>query len=208
MSCLDYRKVYDSIFYLEENQMVDYSNTNAKIDFDDAYSGSVSRCDFSNTDLSESNISCLCEFRYCNLSGTHIDAGNDISELPTFNSCNLTGFDLSGLTIDLSELQEYFENSILTDTKICILFSDEEECDSLDINHFKESMKKNALIGCYVNGKLIHNSEDQKKNKKEVLTKYAAYKKEVFNAVKTSLEEQIESQNARPRIRKKKTSEN
>jgi len=194
-------------YSLDENEFVDYSNTDANIDFSKSFEGkhrfpTILFCDFSNTDLSKNDMSKIKRINFCNFSNTGIIFTQELCDRFTngeFGNNNFSNNNFSNITIDGFKL--LFDNNMCIFNSNCN-FSNTELRLIIDFSKFnnnnygtyievklREMLKKGFLINCYINGKKILPQENNYSDNKE----YDKYKKELFTEVNNSIEEQIKS---------------
>ena len=184
-------------FHLEEGKLIDYSNTNAHINFCESYDFKVSKyisiinCDFSGVDLSNNELGeNIDTIDNCNLSNTNIIVSKDFAIECIFNT-NLTGINLSSI----GEIYPHnfvdgghFQGCILTDTGVHFEI---ENLDSADFEGFAEFVKSGVVSGCYLGDKLINGKEYQEENHKNVLANYDVMRKMMLDNASQSVSNQI-----------------
>ena len=216
-------KKYDRfVWYFSDND-VDYSYTNAQIDFKNSINNLdesvilIKDCDFSGLDLtnsfpSEKKIS----MERCTLQNAKLLKNVDNSEFLDryeFLDCDLTGVDLSNFTVDIREFicdDDMFFGSTVENTGLNLTMlnnqfrycreSDrevDEDWGIADVENYISNQKQrfgyyisnDMLAGCYLNGKLIHSSEERKAKGQRRLKEYNEMKDrltaEVLSSIKT-----------------------
>lgn len=177
------------------DKVINFSNTNAKIDFEKAISieigqtPSLFNCKFENVDLSESHLELCrkavdCTFKNCNLTSKNLNK-NGYYLMSDFENCNF-----QDITIEAEKFIEKFEESNLSNTGIHIV-GDFETLKKRSLNT-KESIgqkiKYRQLENCYINGQRIKTPEENKKLQNEALQKYEQFtirmKKSIDDAIK------------------------
>ncbi len=185
---------------------VDYSNTNAKIDFnkasrigiaDDEKTGilgvNFSGVDFSNLDINDF------EFVWqSDLSNTNINFSCLDSRKETFLSfTSLENVDLSKITVDITVFwgdDIPFNDCNLKNTKLNIVCKPDElksqfiEDIPCYLGEISKLIKEGKLDGCYINGKLIHSKEERQQIAQQ---KRQEYIDSIKNDVISSIDEQI-----------------
>lgn len=184
--------VYDKLmsdFYVPSGYVVDFSNTNANIDFSASFESKecghiiIANCDFSNVNLADVKDRIVA--RDCNFSGTGLDY--PIKSL--FRNCDLSGNNLSGLVLDAIDLignhsaTVGFKDCRLADTGISVIF-DLESVSDLSIveqqnfqNDFDAYLKSGCLDNCYVNQKKILSQKFQGDLLTDISNQISSFKK-------------------------------
>lgn len=160
-SFYDYKNKY-------KNAIIKYANTNARIDFKKSWEYRlteriiITRCDFSGTDLSKSDMSAETDLQDSNFSNTSIKF-NPNYRVDAFET-NLEGADLSSFEVtpwymDRSGLASC--NLRNTGLKI-VDFSREniEKCFQFSKERLMQHLKNGDYVGCYINGKLMKTIEE------------------------------------------------
>jgi hypothetical protein len=195
---------------LAQNEKINYSGTNAKIDFKKSFgykkTGSVNVmfCDFSSTDLSNNYLDKVDIFE-SDFSNTGLNIDLSKITMDDIYCVNLTNIDLSGLTLDIFKYmdgREPINECILTNTGVKIVYNWESEYLKENPKYYtldsrKWDMKKvlHELIpdirGCYLNDRRIPTKEEMQALKDEKVAELMAYKKELI----TPLEESFKKDN-------------
>jgi len=197
----------DSIYSLPNGVKVNYSNTNAKIDFSKAWKGTkkyfnIIDCDFSGVDLSNNDMSMVgCIFN-SNLANTGIIIPPELKGV-SFGNVDFSGVDLSKWTINgkilfLDLVGCVFDNECnLSNTRINIIINPDEMIDETPQNKyflktaFKEMLDEGLLVGCYINGKLISSMEEKQVAAQEKRDDYEKMKEDLISKVTNSIDQQI-----------------
>lgn len=167
--------------------VIDYSNTNAKIDFKKSaeakYSSdektAVWEANFSGMDFSDASMDGL-NFSWCDLSNTGIKISNE-SNL-SFYYCNLENNNLNNLTFRIEEIIDYHKvyECNLKNTGIKFIYDNDKK---LPAGYTVEDwgkeisniLKAGKLDGCYVDGKLIHSKEERQQIAEQKRQEYKDY---------------------------------
>lgn len=193
LSKIDLSKIDFSNVLWESEEVVDLSNSNAKIDFETSYSRLISAQDmpvrvvnfnFENVDLRNANGHLIGYSSGSNYKGTKV--GIKSPKGRKFIDCNLEGFDFSRVTLqskvyDLSSAPTVCTGTNFTNTGITIIAK------NTDMEAVAKEIRNGNLYGCYVNTTYIPNAEETKKKKEEVLEQYAAFEDEYKKAVNLAL---------------------
>lgn len=196
---------FHNMYALKDGEKINYSNTNANIDFKKSYKNKhnnffeILYCNFSGTDLSN-NILDKGEFSifHADLSYTKLDVNYIVKDfINDKGACeiyytNLCGLDLSNINITADLVMRMQCNVIGTGLKI------KENYELIDKNiMLKESIKFFKMMnqgyfdGCYIDGKLISTGEQNKKIANEKLKEYQKFKQGIINSISDSIEEQV-----------------
>ena len=195
----------DRIYSLKDNAKVNYSNTNAKIDFSESWesrhgSFDIICCDFSGVDLSNNDMSKVGSIYNSDLSNTKILLTPEILgdlKRERFGEVNFSGVDLSKFTFNLQDLVSGFGRCIFDDR--CDLSNTglklEVQPDDMDTIYKKDSFKKmlanEYLNGCYVNGIKILSLEEKKSLAEVRKSEYEQMKSDILDSVNSSIEAKI-----------------
>ena len=204
--------VYDmllkQIYYLDNDKMVNYSNTNAKIDFNKSWDKKVKgfivlkMCNFSGTDLSNNLLNEILAYD-CDLSYTKIpfnpDKVQSVGMERVFRT-NLSGLDLRNVYYELDdfvyEMYHLHPTCNFSNTGLHIVDKNLTET-IISEPAIKEDLSsaliEGRLIGCYINNKLITSTEQSQIVKQEKKSEYEQMKSDLFAAVTQSIEEQKKS---------------
>jgi uncharacterized protein YjbI with pentapeptide repeats len=195
-------------YCLDENSLVNYSNTDAIIDFSNSFEGkhrfpTILFCDFSNTDLSNNDMTKVKRINHCNLSNTGIVFTQEFCNRFTkeeFGNNNFSNNNFSHITIDGFNL--LFDNYTCIFNSKCN-FSNTELRITIDYkrltnetygayieNQLRVMLRRGFLVNCYLNGKKILPEKVTTNNKD---SEYDRYKKGLFTEVNKSIEEQIKA---------------
>ena len=193
-------------FELNEDYVVWYAGTNAKIDLSKSFEAiqgeeiSIRLCNFEGLDFSHQDLSNIKKiFIDCSkLSGTKLP----VSNIPLYAMYSyLNGIDLSTKKIYASGYLTGTNRSLigccLTDCKVQITLDIEEFRDETILKEYlKEAIKEN-LVGCYyVNGKKILSQEEKEANAQNAKTRrqeYEEMKNETFSLILGNIEKQVRS---------------
>ena len=176
---------------------VNLSNINTKIDFKKTYTAKIDghfklkNINFTKTDLSESNLSGVKFVENCNFKDTGAVWPTD--HFKAINS-DFTGNDMSSIFVTVMTLTKYnyletqgFSNCILTNTGLHLETKDTGRLKHL-YPHFgtdviqerreivNAMVESGALVGCYINNKLILSKEDLKDIHDKELSEYTSFK--------------------------------
>ena len=184
--------------YRERKKQVDYSYTNAVIDFSKSFEAktsrsglpSIERCNFAGLDFSNFDIS---DFNYIgtDLSNTGIRIGSFDKYSPDdFLDINFSNLDMSRACVNAYEIA--YSNCICTNTGLNIQFSIDDfilDCTNNgnmyfdELKDFRTQLKKGYYDGCYINGKKINTQYTKKQKAKE----YEQFKQAFFDSVSDSI---------------------
>lgn len=181
---------------------VDYSMTNAKIDFSKSFefkkTGGICLlfCNFDGVNLSNNDMSKIKYVHTCDLSNTGILLTPDmfVDKGLRFGDTYLENVDLSKFTIDAIDLiygrnifdrDCYFTNTRLNVTLNSSADEWHNEKSVSSKNRFKDVVTR--LVGCYINGKKVLSSEE----KQAIVKQYQDYKQGVLDSVSSSIDEQV-----------------
>lgn len=207
--------IVHNAYVLDEDEKINYSNTNANIDFKKSWEFktfkkfSIGFCNFSGTDLSNNDLdrNCSC-IQFSDISNTKINVSNDVVELLESDLIfftNLTELDFSKITIGASYASSLDNNFNKTNLKIendyPKLINDVKSEQNIHIINILENEHKNFIKminegifdGCYIDGKLISVGEQNKKIASEKLKEYEEFKKGIIDSISGSIKEQIGS---------------
>lgn len=201
-----YVKMPDILPTLELGSKVDYSYTNANIDFSKSFefkkTGKIKLlfCNFSGVDLSKNDMSKIGGVFHCDLADTGIMLSPEMFANKrgyAFGSTFLKNVDLSKFSVSAIDLM--CDNYILqgdcdfTNTGLNVSvnptakeWNNEEKWVK---NEFNEMMTR--LCGCYVNGKLVHTEEEKQAIAQEKREEYEKMKDEIIGSTLRSIDEQV-----------------
>lgn len=207
-----YDEFSDILPVLEYGERVNYSNTNAKIDFKKSFEykktgrNIILFCDFSFVDLSNNTLNAETNAYECNFANTKINIDNtksiDRNYVGEFYCCDLTNLDLSKFNFDLfiyMDGRTFFSDCDLINTGANFIFdlkSDylekrkqfkgfyPEPETYIESGRYKEDICEflPSITGCNINGKKVLSKEELKELKKQKLEEYMAYKKGLFKS--------------------------
>lgn len=210
-----WNKVNDSdICQLNEGEKVNYSNTNAKIDFTKSFEYKqlgkikISECNFSGVDLSKNDMSKLGFVADSDLSNTKMVLSPEMFpdfDWAIFSEVNLSNVDFSKFTINGNDLLNDDLTYImdprcnLANTGINIVLNVEEINSDTEFGNssedkkkmFKQMLHNGYLVGCYVNGKKVHSSDESENLLISKKDEYEKMKQNIINNVSNSIDEQI-----------------
>lgn len=154
--------------YLSFISNVDYSYTNANINFLDSFHSMrrgyhdiyIQDCNFEGVDLSNNKFNeSFVEFYRCNFANTNLNLSDALTV--SFGENNLSNIDLSWLDVDLDEFASYETGSgveLLDSNYYNTRLKINGNINDLD-RHCKdiyyEAIKEGRIVGCYINGELI-----------------------------------------------------
>ena len=195
---------------LEHGKKIDYSYTNANIDFNNSWEAKLFgksefyQCDFSGLDFSNKSLDNVKSIMDCNFSNTGIKLSSD--ELyhkfnsqeypePAYVKIYRTSFsenDLSSIEVNVD--RDYLIRKIDlsgTGTHININLTDSPESylsfeygSEKPTDMVEEHIRAGFWDGCFLNGKLFYSDEDKK-------GMYTKYEQSIFSSLDSSIEEQI-----------------
>lgn len=176
---------------------VNLSNTNAKIDFHKCFTYKVGgdfrlkNINFSNTDLSESNITGVKEIINCDLSNTKIEWPSNYFNAENTNFSNT---DMGRIYVPLTSLTSFnyadtqsFTNCIFTNTGLHLTVKNIEKLKYMYPHGAKDVIKERrlitkeliengAILGCYINNTLIKPKEEYEKIAEDMSSEYSKFK--------------------------------
>lgn len=182
---------------------VDYSWTNAKIDFSKSWDaknskdgrGVVEHCIFAGTNLSNNDLSKLSVIDNCNFSSTNIkitDMQAFVHETQVTNSI----FDYVNFvehSISIPDLIEHFDESSFRKTRLHIVGSREEATScSKDGTNLSAMIVQDQIGGCYLNGRYINTKEESKKLKEQLQQQYAEYEATYAGSIEKQVMSQVD----------------
>ncbi len=189
---------------------VDYSNTNANIDFlksfEAAYETKTPKMcgvSFYGVDFSNLDISMFSFIGDSNLGNT----GIKVSSLDGLYSgqimdVSLKNIDLSNFVLSARKIIDRktpFVGCCFANTKLNIIYNPKEfelkpgETAKPDFGRsiFADLLKDGAFDGCYINGKLVHTNEDRQTVAQEKRAEYEKMKEYLISQTTGSIEEQV-----------------
>lgn len=176
----------------DRNYAIDFSNTNAKIDFSKAHwkmhtPKNLNNCNFMGVDLSSSKIAIIDSFYNCNFSYTNIKIrSRDL--IKKFRACDLVGINLSDVTLNYNyDIFNLLRECNIRDTGLKINFDKRDL--SCYITQLKSAMSLDKLIGCYINGAKALSSGEQEKIKNEKIAEYVQLKEKTKKYIKDVVDE-------------------
>lgn len=182
-----------------------YSNTNAKIDLKKSFEyinkgkAILNECDFSGTDLSNSDIDDIFSISYCNLSNTGLNISSfNRNRFRPITEVNFSGLDLRHITIGLIELfnDEFFDSDCTFKNTGLKITASNEEIESIKQDGFgsdliKDLIESEQFVGCYINDKLIHSKKEQQIIANKNYAEYEKFKQERINSAIAEINDQI-----------------
>lgn len=191
---------------LDGGSKIDYSHTNANIDFSKSFEfkkiGKVYLlyCDFNGVDLSKNDMSNL-ECYECDLANTKIKLSPEMFDNDRYSSINYTNLkniDLSKFSVDFIDLigdKCFFDsNCDFSNTGLNVslnLYMDEKDADRR--KDLKENLKDlmHNLCGCYIDGKLVHTEEERRTIALDKKSEYEKMKEELIAKAINSIDQQV-----------------
>ena len=189
------------------DQRIDFSMTNANIDFSKSFEfkkkGKINIlfCDFEGVDLSNNDMSKIGSIFFSNLADTNITltpkmfANRKSSKIGT--TC-LRNIDLSKFSYDALDLirsTRVFEGDCdFTNTGLNVTIDPSaEEWHGSEAEMLKKDLGllTSGLSGCYINGKKIVSNEEKKAIIEYKLREYEEYKQELFDSVSRDIDQQL-----------------
>ena len=161
--------------YAKKLSNIDYSYTNARIDFSKSYDVlsrpndkriHVTDCNFEGVDLSHNKFGKLhVSFCNSNLKKTKIIL-KEVKSL-SITCSNFEGVDLSFLSVDLEKMLAGYASVALDGSNFAYSgLRIRGDLDSLYCGYltsFNKAVKSNCLVGCYLNGNLIFSSQSKER---------------------------------------------
>ncbi len=197
---------------LDGGSKIDYSHTNANIDFSKSFEfkkiGKVYLlyCDFNGVDLSKNDMSNL-ECYECDLANTKIKLSPEMFDNDRYSSINYTNLkniDLSKFSVDFIDLigdKCFFDsNCDFSNTGLNVslnLYMDEKDADRR--KDLKENLKDlmHNLCGCYIDGKLVHTEEERRTIALDKKSEYEKMKEELIAKAINSIDQQVKGPKSR-----------
>ena len=208
----DFKKLLDEV---ESNRKlntyhVDYSNTNANIDFLKSFEATyetktpkMSGVNFYGVDFSNLDISMFSFIGNSNLGNTGIKVSSlDGLYASQIMYVSLENIDLSNFALSARKIIDEktpFVGCCFANTKLNIIYNPEEfeiktgETIRPDFykSIFANSLKDGAFDGCYINGKLVHTNEERQTIAQEKKAEYEKMKEDLISQTTSSIEEQV-----------------
>ena len=201
----EYEMFEDTTNRMEGIKKIDYSNTNAKIDFSKAFEAKFDNgrcvivgCNFANVDLSNNEMSGDSVAEATDFTNTGIKIRMD--EEVEFFSCILNGTELSPKQIPLDKFMKMeYEGTDFKGTGLDITYSED---DAVDIERRESNLEKlgaeikvGNLTGCSVNGTKILSKEEAYSKAVKARQEYIAQARQsvnsrVFDKVEKKIAEQ------------------
>lgn len=207
-----YDKMPNILPRLDDGSKIDYSHTNANIDFSKSFEfkkiGKVYLlyCDFNGVDLSKNDMSNL-ECYECDLANTKIKLSPEMFDNNRYSSINYTSLkniDLSKFSVDFIDLigdKCFFDsNCDFSNTGLNVslnLYMDEKDADRR--KDLKENLKDlmHNLCGCYIDGKLVHTEEERRTIALDKKSEYEKMKEELIAKAINSIDQQVKGPKSR-----------
>lgn len=145
--------IYNRLFYVDVDYLIDFSYTNVNIDFSKIYGKTIKRTNFEGVNLSNSNFDSLtdCSLESCNFSKTKI---KNLPNIVSIFDCNFSFNDLRDVEFDLTTSLKMKKPNIFTCTNAnlkCDLKLLNFGIDDLDFNIYRD-IYKGFFDKCRVNG--------------------------------------------------------
>lgn len=207
-----YDKMPNILPRLDDGSKIDYSHTNANIDFSKSFEfkkiGKVYLlyCDFNGVDLSKNDMSNL-ECYECDLANTKIKLSPEMFDNDRYSSINYTNLkniDLSKFSVDFIDLigdKCFFDsNCDFSNTGLNVslnLYMDEKDADRRE--GLKENLKDlmHNLCGCYIDGKLVHTEQERRTIALDKKSEYEKMKQELIAKATNSIDQQVKGPKSR-----------
>ena len=171
--------------------MIDFSYTNIKIDFNEIYGNAIEHTNFSGVDLSNSNATAIAWAYKCDFSQTNIKFDFSINGIDLgLNHCDLSFNNFEGQTIEAMLFANNPETFCTNGFNNCVWLSTGINVINLEKGSLKELaslIKNNSLNGCYVNSVYIKCIEERKAGAIYRYNKYIKYQ----TSIKAKVEDQI-----------------
>lgn len=195
-----FNKSYQSIF----STRIDYSNTNAKIDFNKSFEYKqigevmIMNCSFAGTDLHDVDTSHFTYVQGCNFSNTRLVISEQLKKVtfPVFHYTVLSGLELGDIVIRAIDIASNGGPLIglgcnLSNTRIAIVSKSEDFTDDNHKKNFRTILASGDLNGCYINGKRVLSLEEKQANAASIMKQYEDYKSKMFSSISKSIQKQI-----------------
>ena len=204
-----YEEIEDILPILDDEETVNYSNTNARIDFTKSFDYKkkgrvcILFCDFSFVDLSNNTLDDTANLYECNLANTKINTqfNTPPDKFGQIASCDLTNVKINGLTMDILKYADGYEvldDCVLTNTGVNFTFDLNSKYirenalayrSMIEVGHWK-SCVCNALpniAGCFINGKRVLSDQEILELRESKKEEYKAYKRDLITSVTEDL---------------------
>ena len=182
---------------LSDGEEINYSGTNAKIDFTKSFDykklgyPNVLFCNFSSTDLSN-NVVEAGNFFKCDLSNTGLKFDTSKMRRCYIMCSNLTNLDLNGVQLDFFKYMDGYEglnDCVLTNTGVKVVFDYNSKYLNTNENAYKhfivlDRIKVNIcdllpnIEGCYFNDRRVLTKEEIRELRETKLEELKTYKRE------------------------------
>lgn len=186
---------------------VNYSHTNAKIDFSRSWEAKhdhfeICCCDFSGVDLSHNSMFGLEFVCYSDLSDTGIILTQDMfkGKSRVFAKTKLSNVDLSGFTVNVKDIVDEFQylfdiDCDLSNSSIHITVDSKEDLSDSSGSkrlktRFHDMLAFGYLNGCYINDKKVLSPEEQQALAEKTKSAYGDMKEDYISSVLQSIDEQ------------------
>lgn len=181
-------------------EIIDFSNTNAKIDFSNAIKigtqegPQMHNCNFENVDLSESHFEIFTQVTLCSFQNCHLTSKN-INEKGFYQTSNFGNCHFQDITINAIKFLNQFEFSDLKNTGIRITGTSNtlQEKSKLNKDTLKNKILSQKLNNCYINEVRIKSCEEQDRLKKEILRDYDHFFKETKQTIDEEIKEKVKT---------------
>lgn len=198
---------------VREDFLIDYSNTNAKIDFSKSFDFKyfkylqIDGCIFNNVDLSNNNFNSLksISFEYSEFRNTRIKL--PVEDFMFARFCDFRDNDLSDFSFDGVRsvcVGDNVSGCCFQNTGVDIDFDKDELMSELkregdDLEKYKLDIVKTLRdnmrelwVGCYLNGKKILSKEEKKQSANELKDNYLQFKEKEFSKILDEIGEHVE----------------
>ena len=223
------KKIFDTDFFskvgkldfspVKYDYLIDYSNTNARIDFSKSFEYKylecleIGGCVFNNVDLSNNDFNSfdVLSFQESSFRNTHIKLLLTDNDDFSFEFCDFSNNDLSDFSFDGVRSICVGDNITGCDFKNTgaqiqfdknyLKFQLERKGDNVEyksniVNTLRDSMRE-MWIGCYLNGRKILSKEEKQQSAKELREKYLEFKDDEISKVLDDISEQINFSHSR-----------
>lgn len=171
--------------------MIDFSYTNIKIDFNEIYGNAIEHTNFSGVDLSNSNATAIAWAYKCDFSQTNIKFDFSINGIDLgLNCCDLSFNNFEGQTIEAFLFANNPEIFYTNGFNNCVWWSTGINVINLEKGSSKALaplIKNNSLNGCYVNGVYIKCIEERKAVAVQKYNEYIKYQAGILGKVESQI---------------------
>lgn len=171
--------------------MIDFSYTNIKINFNEIYGNAIEHTNFSGIDLSASNAFAILWAYKCDFSNTNVNFDFSLNDIDLgLNCCDLSFNNFEGQNIEAKLFVNNPEICYTNGFNNCVWWGTGINVINLEKDSSKELaslIKNDSLNGCYVNGVYIKCIEERKAIASQKHNEYIKYQ----TSIKAKVGDQI-----------------